>query len=141
MIKLSVSPIMGVLLILLLLQACASKQPVLYPNARYLSAGKSVAETAVRECIALANSSGAGGERFIEVVEDTAKVAVVGAGTGAVSGALFGRAGKGAAVGAVAGGTANLLYGLLESDEPEGLYKHFVERCLRDKGYDPVGWS
>ena len=124
-----------------LLQSCASQRPVLYPNAQYKSVGRSVAEADVRDCIALANSSGADSDRLMEVAEDTARGTAIGAGTGAVSGALFGRPGKGAAAVAAGGGTATLLYGLLDSDEPNNLHRRFVERCLRDKGYDPIGWS
>lgn len=130
-----------VLFTLALLQGCASQRPVLYPNAQYQSVGRSVAEAEVRECIALANSSGADSDRLKEVAEDTAKGAAIGAGTGVVSGAIFGRPGKGAAAGAAGGGTATLLYGLLGSDEPNNLHRRFVERCLRDKGYEPIGWS
>jgi len=130
-----------VLSTLVLLQGCASQHPVLYPNAQYQSVGRSVAEADVKDCIALANSGGADSDRLKEVAEDTAKGAAIGAGTGVVSGAIFGRPGKGAAAGAAGGGTATLLYGLLESDEPNDLHRRFVERCLRDKGYDPIGWS
>jgi hypothetical protein len=100
-----------------------------------------VAEADMSDCIALANSGGADSNRINKVAKDTVKGTAIGAGTGAVSGALFGRPGKGAAAGAAGGGTATLLYGLLESDVPSNLHRRFVERCLRDKGYEPIGWS
>jgi predicted small lipoprotein YifL len=137
--KLIFSKTAVVLSTLVLLQGCASQGPVLYPNAQYKSAGKSVVEADVRDCIALANSSGADSDRLKELAEDTARGAVIGAGTGVVSGAIFGRPAKGAAAGAAGGGTATLLYSLLDNDGPNNLHRRFVERCLRDKGYEPIG--
>ena len=130
-----------ILFVIVLLSGCAAQQPVLYPNARYNAVGATVAEADVRDCIAMANRTGANSDRYQEVLEDTAKGAAIGGASGAVSGAIVGRAGQGAAVGAAGGSTAALLYGLLESDEPNDLHRRFVDRCLRDKGYDPIGWS
>ena len=141
MYKSSVSSSVAALCGVLLLGGCASHQPVLYPNARYNAVGPAVAEADVRDCIAMANRTGANSDRYQEVLEDTAKGAAIGGASGAVSGAIVGRAGQGAAVGAAGGSTAALLYGLLESDEPNDLHRRFVDRCLRDKGYDPIGWS
>jgi hypothetical protein len=25
--------------------------------------------------------------------------------------------------------------------QPSGAYKNFVDRCLRERGYEPVGWN
>ena len=130
-----------ILFVIVLLSGCAAQKPVLYPNARYNAVGATVAEADVRDCIAMANRTGANSDRYQEVLEDTAKGAAIGGASGAVSGAIVGRAGQGAAVGAAGGSTAALLYGLLESDEPNDLHRRFVDRCLRDKGYDPIGWS
>lgn len=137
----SLSNMVVFLLALALVSGCASQRPVLYPNAQYKSAGGTVAEAEVTDCIAMANRNGASSDRLQEVAEDTAKGAAIGGATGAVSGAIVGRPGKGAAAGAAGGGTATLLYGLLESDEPSSLHRRFVERCLRDKGYEPIGWT
>jgi hypothetical protein len=30
--------------------------------------------------------------------------------------------------------------GLFRSREPDATYRSYVNRCLRDLGYDPVGW-
>ena len=141
MLKISVTRTVPVWFGIALLAGCAAQQPVLYPNTRYNTVGPAVAKADVRDCIAMANRSGANSDRYQEVLEDTAKGAAIGGASGAVSGAIVGRAGQGAAVGAAGGSTAALLYGVLESDEPNDLHRRFVDRCLRDKGYDPIGWS
>lgn len=127
--------------LVLFIQGCSTQQPVLYPNARYNSVGARAAKADVRACIDLANRSGAASDKMADVAEDTARAAAVGGAAGAVSGALFGRPGKGAAVGAAGGSTATLVHGLLDSDKPDKLHQRFVEKCLRDRGYDPIGWS
>jgi hypothetical protein len=29
---------------------------------------------------------------------------------------------------------------MLNSGKPDPVFKKFVEQCLRDKGYQPIGW-
>jgi hypothetical protein len=63
---------------------------------------------------------------------------------GVVGGAVTNNAGEGAAVGAATGGTAGLLSGLFgafQSREPEPVFANYVDRCLRERGYDPIGWK
>jgi hypothetical protein len=79
------------------------------------------------------------------VATETAVGAGAGAAVGAVGGAISGSAGEGAAVGAATGGTAGLLHGMFRVFEPGGppdpTFAAFVDRCLREKGYDPIGWK
>ena len=65
----------------------------------------------------------------------------IGGATGAVGGAILGRPGTGAALGAATGATAGLMRSLFRRDEPSQAYRGFVDRCLRERGYDPVGWE
>lgn len=51
--------IVGIGIVLSGLSACASYQPVLYPNAHYQSVGRTIADRDIRECRQLAESSGA----------------------------------------------------------------------------------
>jgi hypothetical protein len=44
------------------------------------------------------------------------------------------------AVGAATGATAGLLHGLWSGTEPDPVFVNFVERCLREDGYEPIGW-
>jgi len=60
---------------------------------------------------------------------------------GAAGGAVRGSPGTGAAVGAATGTTAGFLRGLFKAGEPSPVYKNFVNHCLRERGYEPVGWQ
>jgi hypothetical protein len=33
-----------------------------------------------------------------------------------------------------------LVRGALTSGDPDPVFRNFVDRCLREKGYDPIGW-
>ncbi len=125
----------------LLTSACSSQQPVLYPNSFYNRVGKAVAEEDINYCVELANSSGAMPDKSKQVLTRTAEGSLIGGATGAASGAIYGHAGKGAAAGAAGGGALGMTRALLESGKPGKVFKQFVNKCLRDKGYDPVGWS
>ena len=123
------------------LSGCAAQRPVLYPNAYYNSVGRVSAESDISNCIVLANDNGAGKEESIEIVKGTARGGVLGGATGAATGAIFGRAGTGAAAGAAGGGVAGLTNEILSIDQPSQVFKSFVDKCLADRGYDPIGWN
>jgi len=53
---------------------------------------------------------------------------------------VLGRPGTGAAVGAASGAAGGLVRGALKARDPDPVFKRFVERCLRERGYDVVGW-
>ena len=137
--------IVGLGIILSGLSACATYQPVLYPNAYYQTVGKTVAERDIRECRQLAESAGA--RQRSGSAGNTARRTAIGAGagaaSGAVGGAIAGAAGRGAMVGAASGATWGLLSGLLGSgtSQPSAAYTNFVNRCLREKGYEVTGWQ
>jgi len=123
---------------------CAHYQsPVLYPNAKLKEAGKAQAEAEISACRSLADdyvSSGAATAK--EIGKDTAVGGVGGAAVGAVGGAVSGAgAGKGAAIGAAVGATAGIVHGTAKSVEPSPIYKGFVDRCLRERGYEVIGWQ
>jgi outer membrane lipoprotein SlyB len=131
------------------LGACAAQRPVLYPNEQYTRVGVAAAESAIDDCMRRASeftsSSSRNQEAARGVATDTAVGAGAGAAVGAVGGAITGSAGEGAAVGAATGGTAGLLHGLFglcgTGGSPDPTYAAFVDRCLRDKGYEPIGWK
>ena len=123
-----------------LLSGCGATRPVLYPNAKWHAVGPAVADRDVRQCLHRADRflrSRAPEERL---ARETAGGAAVGAAVGAAAGAVHGEAGRGAAAGAAAGGVAGFLRGLFRIRRPSPLYRRFVERCLREKGYEPIGW-
>ncbi len=119
---------------------CATKRPVLYPNAHYQSMGIEVAQADIDNCMQMAEA-GVGDENH---AADTAGRSAVGAGTGAavgaVGGAIRGGAGTGAAVGAATGGTLGLFSGLWRTRDHDPIYMAYVDTCLSEKGYRPIGW-
>lgn len=127
----------------LILTACATTQrPVLYPNAKLKRVGNELAQRDVDECMRLAEQYGVspgGGEK---VVRGAGAGAAIGGATGAVAGAIGGRnVGDSAARGAAVGGTAGAVGGAVRSDRPSEAYRGFVQRCLRERGYDVIGWQ
>jgi outer membrane lipoprotein SlyB len=127
---------------------CGSQRPVLYPNAHLNQVGTSAAERDIDLCIRTAEDYVASGGRNEKALEGAAvgggTGAAVGAAAGAAGGAIVGRAGTAAAVGAAGGGAAGVIHGLIHGlggrHDPDPIYKNFVNRCLRERGYDPIGW-
>jgi hypothetical protein len=120
--------------------ACAEKRPVLYPNAHFKQVGSDTAQRDIDECLRYARESGAEGSKGTEIAKETAGGAAVGGAVGAATGAVLGNLGRGAAAGAAGGAAGGLVHGALKSDEPDAVFKSFVDRCLREKGYEPIGW-
>lgn len=124
----------------LMVTACGPKRPVLYPNDYLKEVGPAQANQDIDDCLRSATEYKAGGDKTKEIAKDTGKAAVVGAATGAVIGAIAGDAGKGAAIGAAGAATAALGVGIMRSDEPDPIFKQFVDQCLRERGYQSLGW-
>ena len=127
----------------LALAGCAAPSPVLYPNAHLESVGRAQADRDIADCETLARNNGANpaagsGER---AARNTAVGGAAGGATGAVGGAILGSAGRGAAFGAATGATAGLMRSIFSRPQPSGAYKTFVDRCLAERGYEPVGWD
>ncbi|MEW6443163.1 MAG: glycine zipper family protein [bacterium] len=125
---------------LALAAGCGAKRPVLYPNAKLQEVGEAQAKQDIEACRQLASEAGLKSGAAGKVAGQTALGAGAGAAVGAVAGAITGHAGRGAAVGAGAGGTSGLLHGLFRSREPDPVEQGYVDQCLRDKGYQPIGW-
>ena len=129
---------------LLALAGCAAAaRPVLYPNAHLNDVGQAQADADIAACRQLAASAGASGGAGQG--EQAARSGVIGGAiggaTGAAGGAILGRPGTGAAVGAATGATAGFMRSLFRRSEPSQAYRGFVDRCLRERGYDSVGWE
>jgi len=131
------------------LSACSTSKPTLYPNEQYQKVGAEQADRDIADCEAKAEqyvkTGGQGAQMAKEGARNVGVGATVGAASGAVGGAIGGNPGEGAAVGAASGATAGLLgtmFGwMFRSSEPDPVYRNFVETCLRDKGYNPIGWQ
>ncbi len=125
---------------ILLASGCASHGPVLYPNEHLKMVGEEQAQRDIAECDRLAAAyvkSDAGKTVAKSTVAGGAAGTVIGAAGGAVAGSLK----RGAAIGAATGGAAGLVRGVSRSSRPSPIHKRFVERCLRERGYDPLGWE
>jgi len=130
----------SILIICLLVAGCSVKRPVLYPNAKLQKVGQSQAQLDIDVCCRMA-------EAYLtshpgkEIAADAAKTGVVGAATGAAVGAVYGGTGRGAAAGAAAGVVGSTANGMFRTREPSPTFINFVNRCLHEKGYEPIGWE
>ncbi|HWO43303.1 MAG TPA: hypothetical protein VNO43_15995 [Candidatus Eisenbacteria bacterium] len=136
-------PAMGFALIAF--AACSSQRPVLSSNEHLMRVGPNTAERDVEECMQRAQAVTHEQADKQNVAANTVAGAAVGAAAGGAGGAVVGRAGQGAAAGAAGGAAASLTAGLLRalftSKPPDPFYRGLVDRCLRDKGYEPAGWK
>ena len=65
-----------------------------------------------------------------------------GAGTGEWAAfLLLMAAATGAGIGAVTGVLAGILDAVFRRSPPSPAYTGFVDRCLRERGYEPTGWQ
>jgi hypothetical protein len=123
---------------------CASEpRPILYPNDHLRAVGQAQADADLAECRRMAETAGASGGtgRGQGAARDSAVGGAIGGATGAAGGAILGRPGTGAAVGAATGATAGFMRSLFRGSQPSQAYRGFVDRCLSERGYDPVGWE
>jgi hypothetical protein len=131
--------------VLLASAGCATQRPVLYSNDHLKRVGSSVAERDPNDCLRQVEKYVASNGRVDSAVNRAATGAVTGgtidAAAGAAGGAIVGHAGTGAAIGGAAGATRGLILGLWVTQNPSPVYRNFVNRCLRDKSYDPIGWQ
>ncbi len=139
----------GLLLVVgsLVLTACSTAQPILYPNAHMQSVGKEIAEKDIEACRQLAESAGAeeGSGKAGRVATGTVVGGGVGAAAGAVGGAISGSVGRGSMIGAASGAVWGFLIGLYHAvagpSQPNQAYTNFVNRCLQERGYEVTGWQ
>ncbi len=133
-------PFLALSLCLSLGTACSGKRPVLYPNTTLQMAGTSQAEEDVDACVVSAKDYGLDERRGERVAERTVQRSAVGTAAGAAGGAVWGNAGRGAATGAAAGAAGGFVRGIFRSRDPDPLHKRYVEVCLRQQGYQVLGW-
>ena len=133
----------GCLIIMFLVAGCAAPKPILYPNAHLQEVGEEAADRDIDECRELAKDAGATASqgKSGQVAGSTAVGGAIGSAGGAVGGAVVGHPGRGAMVGAAGGATVGFLRGLFRRSPPSNAYMQFVQRCLKERGYDSVGWE
>jgi len=128
----------AVLTLLAVACGCAAARPVLYENAKLKAEGQDAAAAAIERCIVAAQNYAS--SDAARVVRQTATSGAVGGATGAVIGAIVGSPGTGAAIGAAGSATSALLHGVIGSRDLDPIERGYVDRCLREQGYDPMGW-
>ena len=131
-----------ILLAGVILTGCGPKRPVFYPNAHLDEVGMQVAQADIDDCIMKAEAAGANAADAGTAAGNVAKSGAIGAAAGAVFGAIMGNSvGRAAAAtgGAAAAGSA--VNEGFKSGDPATIHKNFVNRCLREKGYDVIGWK
>jgi len=116
-------------------------RPALYPNKHLTDVGRQQADADIRDCMELAEEYEVKATQGKEIAKGTAIGAGGGAVAGAVGGAISGNVAGGIATGAASGAAVGLLYELFRAAEPSATYKNFVNKCLREKGYELVGWE
>lgn len=126
-----------------LLSACSSAptRPLFYPNSHMQQVGKAQAQRDTDACMQMASDSGVAANKDGKVGEKAAKGAVIGGIGSAAWGLVRGDAGERALAGAAAGLATGAAVGGFESAETNPTYQRFVERCLRERGYDVIGWE
>jgi hypothetical protein len=133
----------GFLILVVFVVGCAAPKPILYPNAHLQQVGEEGANRDIDECREMAKDAGAKPSqgKSGQVAGSTATGGAIGSAAGAVGGAVIGHPGPGAMVGAASGATVGFLRGLFRRSPPSNAYKQFVQRCLKERGYDPMGWE
>lgn len=124
---------------ILFVAGCATG-PVLYPNAHLKKVGEAQAHRDIAACEAQAQAY-VRSEAGMAAAKSTAVGAAGGAVIGGAAGAVTGSFGRGLGVGAATGAAAGLVRGVIQGAEPTPLFKNFVDRCLRERGYEPIGWE
>ena len=133
-------PIILAAFVILSLAGCGYQRPVLYPNAHLQEVGESQAQTEITACMNLAEAY-VKSHPEAKVAGSTAVGAGAGAAVGGAMGSVTGNLGTGAAIGAAGGAVAGAIRGASRASRPSPTFKNFVNRCLREKGYDPIGWE
>ena len=120
-----------------------SAMPVLYPNAALNRVGAAQGQAEASACMSQAAASGLTPDEKTNEVGRRAGEGAATAGIASAVGALItGRSVlKAGAAGAAIGGSAGAVSGAFHNDKPNTTYRHFVQRCLSDKGFEVIGWN
>lgn len=120
-----------------------SARPVLYPNPALNRVGAAQAQLEATTCMSAAVAAGlTPDEQSNQVGRRAGEGAAVGGVASAVGALLSGRSVLNAgAAGAAIGGSAGAVSGAFRNDRPNATYRHFVQRCLSDKGFEVIGWN
>lgn len=131
------------LLLLLLLAGCAtdSKRPLFYFGSYQVPVSKAQSERDTNECMALARQAGVPENRDGEVAKKAASGTLLGGIAAGAWSLVRGNGSENMLAGAVAGGATGAAKGAIDSTEQSPIFRKYVERCLRERGYDVIGWN
>ncbi|SDL22211.1 hypothetical protein SAMN05660337_2508 [Maridesulfovibrio ferrireducens] len=129
------------LLFLVFIFACpaCAKKPAIYPNDHSKAVGKAQTNQDIQYCLKLADDNVGKESRGKKSVKTGLKGGLVGGAIGLGIGIVTGSPGTSALAGA-AGGSAGGAVGGAVQDNTDAVYRNFVEKCLIEKGYEPIGW-
>lgn len=119
-------------------QACAEK-PVVYPNDYSKMVGKIQTDQDIEYCMTLADDNVGKKSRGKTSVKSGIKGGLVGGAIGFGIGIVTGRPGTSALAGTAGGAAGGAASGAVQ-DNTDAVYRKFVEKCLSEKGYEPIGW-
>jgi uncharacterized membrane protein len=105
------------------------------------SVGQVQADQDIATCKQLAHSSGVAENKDSEVGKKAVGGAAVGGAAAGAWGLVRGDAGQRALAGAAAGAAAGTVRGGMQATETSPIFKNFVNRCLRERGYEVIGWQ
>ena len=122
-----------------------SARPVLYPNAALNRVGVAQAQAEVDACMARARSAGlTPDEKNNETARRAGQGAAVGGVAAAVGALVTGRSAervvRSGVTGAAVGGSAGAVSGAMH-EKASTTYRHFVQRCASEKGFEVIGWN
>ena len=117
-----------------------NQRPQLYPNAHYSRVGVEQAQMDINDCMYRADHGAPQDSVAKDAAINTLGGAAAGAALGAIGGAIAGNAGTGAAAGAALGGTVGAGKTVVDSSKPQESYQGYVNACLRERGYEVIGW-
>lgn len=129
--------------LLCVVQGCAKPpKPQLYPNEHLLTVGQAQSEFDLAECDALARAY-VEDNKGAEIAKKGATGAVIGGVMGAAAGAVRsgGSVSNSAATGAAIGAAGATTKGVIDAKDPSSMHRNFVTRCMRERGYDVMGWK
>ncbi len=134
-----------------LLAGCATgarspeARPVLYPNATLTKMGDAAAKSEVDACVGKAQSAGLKpSDENNAVGQGAARGAAMAGVAGVVGSLVTGRGIEGAlkqgAATAAVGGAVGATGGAFQN-QPNQTYRHFVQRCVSERGLEVIGWN
>lgn len=126
-----------------LVSGCSTpaSHPILYPNSKYQTVGEAEAQADIDQCMLLASNHGVKTTADGKILERSASSTAVGGASAGAWGIVRGDFAEHILAGAAAGAAGGAVQGVLASNRTNPVFRNFTQKCLRDKGYDIVGWQ